>query len=146
MECIFWNEFACRSCYPINAFYSVILRYSVQHSVYRALLNMEDKVWHWQIRVSSATHNIYISRHTRARARVYSICKTIVIWMHNSGPFQYITARARTHTHIFIDVINYKLQTCNCLKEISRRKKNWSQVPDGRLTPGQTGRLTVGRK
>jgi hypothetical protein len=25
-------------------------------------------------------------------------------------------------------------------------KKNWSQVPDGRLTPGQTGRLTVGRK
>jgi hypothetical protein len=39
-----------------------------------------------------------------------------------------------------------KLQTRNCLKEISRRKKNWSQVPDGRLTPGQTGRLTVGRK
>jgi hypothetical protein len=39
-----------------------------------------------------------------------------------------------------------KLQTRNCLKEISRRKQNWSQVPDGRLTPGQTGRLTVGRK
>jgi hypothetical protein len=39
-----------------------------------------------------------------------------------------------------------KLQTRNCLKEISRRKKNWSQVPDGRLTPGQTDRLTVGRK
>jgi hypothetical protein len=39
-----------------------------------------------------------------------------------------------------------KLQTRNCLKEISRRKKNWSQVPDGRLTPGQTGRLPVGRK
>jgi hypothetical protein len=39
-----------------------------------------------------------------------------------------------------------KLQTRNCLKEISRRKKNWSQVPDGRLTPGQTGRQTVGRK
>jgi hypothetical protein len=39
-----------------------------------------------------------------------------------------------------------KLQTHNCLKEISMRKKNWSQVPDGRLTPGQTGRLTVGRK
>jgi hypothetical protein len=38
-----------------------------------------------------------------------------------------------------------KLQTRNCLKEISRRKKNWSRVPDGRLTPGQTGRLTVGR-
>jgi hypothetical protein len=36
-----------------------------------------------------------------------------------------------------------KLQTHNCLKKISRRKKNWSQVPDGRLTPGQTGRLTV---
>jgi hypothetical protein len=30
--------------------------------------------------------------------------------------------------------------------EISRRKKNWSRVSDGRLTPGQTGRLTVGRK
>jgi hypothetical protein len=39
-----------------------------------------------------------------------------------------------------------KLQTHNCLKEISRRKKNWSQVPDGRLTPGQIGRLTVGRR
>jgi hypothetical protein len=39
-----------------------------------------------------------------------------------------------------------KLQTRNCLKEISWRKKNWSQVSDGRLTPGQTGRLTVGRK
>jgi hypothetical protein len=39
-----------------------------------------------------------------------------------------------------------KLQTRNCLKEISRRKQNWSQVPDERLTPGQTGRLTVGRK
>jgi hypothetical protein len=39
-----------------------------------------------------------------------------------------------------------KLQTRNCLKEISRGKKNWSQVPDGHLTPGQTGRLTVGRK
>jgi hypothetical protein len=26
------------------------------------------------------------------------------------------------------------------------RKKNWSRVPDGRLTPGQTGRLTVGCK
>jgi hypothetical protein len=38
------------------------------------------------------------------------------------------------------------LQTRKCLKEISKRKKNWSQVPDGRLTPGQTGRLTVGRK
>jgi hypothetical protein len=34
----------------------------------------------------------------------------------------------------------------SCLKEISRKMKNWSQVPDGRLTPGQTGRLTVGRK
>jgi hypothetical protein len=39
-----------------------------------------------------------------------------------------------------------KLQTRKRLKEISRRKKNLSQVPDGRLTPGQTGRLTVGRK
>jgi hypothetical protein len=39
-----------------------------------------------------------------------------------------------------------KLQTRNCLKEISRRKKIWSQVQNGRLTPGQIGRLTVGRK
>jgi hypothetical protein len=39
-----------------------------------------------------------------------------------------------------------KLQTRNGRQEISRRKKNWSQVLDGRLTPGQTGRLTVGRK
>jgi hypothetical protein len=39
-----------------------------------------------------------------------------------------------------------KQQTRSCLKEISRRKKNWSWVPDGRLTPRQSGRLTVGRK
>jgi hypothetical protein len=39
-----------------------------------------------------------------------------------------------------------KWQSRNSLKEISRRKKNWSRVPDGRLTPGQTGQLTVGRK
>jgi hypothetical protein len=32
-----------------------------------------------------------------------------------------------------------KLQTHNCLKEISRRKKNRSQVPNGHLTPGQIG-------
>jgi hypothetical protein len=38
------------------------------------------------------------------------------------------------------------LQSSECLKEISRRKINWSQVPDGRLTPRQTGQLTVGRK
>jgi hypothetical protein len=38
-----------------------------------------------------------------------------------------------------------KLHTRN-LKEISRRKKNWAHIPDGRLTPRQTGRLTVGRK
>jgi hypothetical protein len=37
-------------------------------------------------------------------------------------------------------------QTRKCLQEISRRKKNWSQLPDRRLTPGQTGRLTVRRK
>jgi hypothetical protein len=39
-----------------------------------------------------------------------------------------------------------KYHTRRCLKEISRRKKNWSRVSDGRLTPRQTGRLTVGRK
>jgi hypothetical protein len=27
-----------------------------------------------------------------------------------------------------------------------KRKKNWWWVPDGGLIPGQTGRLTVGRK
>jgi hypothetical protein len=31
-------------------------------------------------------------------------------------------------------------------KKFHGEKKNWSQVPDGRLTPGQTGRLTVGRQ
>jgi hypothetical protein len=39
-----------------------------------------------------------------------------------------------------------KLQIRNCLKEISRRKKIWPQLPDGRLISEQTGRLTVGRK
>jgi hypothetical protein len=29
-------------------------------------------------------------------------------------------------------------------KKISRRKRNWSRVPDGRLTAIRTGRLTVG--
>jgi hypothetical protein len=37
-------------------------------------------------------------------------------------------------------------KTRNCLKEISRRKKNWSRVPDGYVIPRQTGQLTVGRK
>jgi hypothetical protein len=39
-----------------------------------------------------------------------------------------------------------KYQTSNCLKKISSRKKNCLPVPDGCLTPRQTGRLTVGRK
>jgi hypothetical protein len=38
-----------------------------------------------------------------------------------------------------------KLQKRNCPKNISMRKKNWSRLPDGRLTPRLTGRLTVGR-
>jgi hypothetical protein len=33
----------------------------------------------------------------------------------------------------------------NSLKKMSRRKNNWSTVPDGCLTPKRTGRLTVGR-
>jgi hypothetical protein len=41
--------------------------------------------------------------------------------------------------------MNYTVYKEDILK-ILCRKKNWSQVPDGRLTPGQTGRLTVGRK
>jgi hypothetical protein len=36
-------------------------------------------------------------------------------------------------------------QTRNCLKIIEREGKDWSRVPNGCLTPGQTGRLTVGR-
>jgi hypothetical protein len=39
----------------------------------------------------------------------------------------------------------YKITSSNCLKEISRRKKNWSRVPDGSLTPRRTGRLIVCR-
>jgi hypothetical protein len=39
-----------------------------------------------------------------------------------------------------------KEQTRSCLKEISSRKKIWSRVPDGRLTPRQTDRLTFGLK
>jgi hypothetical protein len=35
-------------------------------------------------------------------------------------------------------------QTHNCLKIINERGKNWSRVPDGCLTPRQTGRLTIG--
>jgi hypothetical protein len=34
-------------------------------------------------------------------------------------------------------------RTCNCL-QIMKIRINWSQVPDGLLTPRQTGRLTVG--
>jgi hypothetical protein len=37
-------------------------------------------------------------------------------------------------------------QTRNCPKNNQRKnRKNWSRVPDGCLTPGRTGRLTVGR-
>jgi hypothetical protein len=39
-----------------------------------------------------------------------------------------------------------KQQSRSCLQKISWRKKNWSKVPDVRLTPGLTGRLNVGRK
>jgi hypothetical protein len=39
-----------------------------------------------------------------------------------------------------------KQQRRSCLRKISWRRKNWSRVPDGRLIPGRTGRLTVGRK
>jgi hypothetical protein len=39
-----------------------------------------------------------------------------------------------------------KQQSRICLQKISWQKKNWSKVPDGRLTPGQTARLNVGRK
>jgi hypothetical protein len=31
-------------------------------------------------------------------------------------------------------------------RKFCRRKKNWSRLPDGRLTPRQAGRLAVGRK
>jgi hypothetical protein len=37
------------------------------------------------------------------------------------------------------------LLICNCIKIIKERKKNWSGVLDGCLTPRQTGRLTIGR-
>jgi hypothetical protein len=53
---------------------------------------------------------------------------------------------SKLQTHPLVREGATKLRTRNCLKEISRKKKNWSQVLNGRLTPGQTGRLTVGRK
>jgi hypothetical protein len=53
---------------------------------------------------------------------------------------------SKLHTRPIVREGATKLQTRRCLKEIRRRKKNWSRVPDGRLTPGQTGRLTIGRK
>jgi hypothetical protein len=33
-----------------------------------------------------------------------------------------------------------------CFNIISVKEKNWSRVPDGGVIPGQTGRLTIGRK
>jgi hypothetical protein len=39
--------------------------------------------------------------------------------------------------------VNYRPE--NGLKTILRRKKKWSLVPDGCLTPRRIGRLTVGR-
>jgi hypothetical protein len=59
---------------------------------------------------------------------------------------QYFTIYGNLQTRPLVGEGATKLQTRKCLKENSRRKQNWSQVPDGRLTPGQTGRLTVGRK
>jgi hypothetical protein len=62
-----------------------------------------------------------------------------------------VTALARTSTYSKLQTRPLiredatKLQTQNSLKKISRRKKNWSRVPDGRLTPRRTGRLIVGR-
>jgi hypothetical protein len=40
----------------------------------------------------------------------------------------------------------FKLRRSKLFKNNQREKgKNWSRVPDGCLTPGRTGRLTVGR-
>jgi hypothetical protein len=36
-------------------------------------------------------------------------------------------------------------QTCNCLKIILKKKKNWLQVPDGQLTVSRSIILTVPR-
>jgi hypothetical protein len=53
---------------------------------------------------------------------------------------------SKLQTHPLVREGATKYQTRTCLKEISRKKKNWSRVPDGRLTPRQTGRQTVCRK
>jgi hypothetical protein len=40
--------------------------------------------------------------------------------------------------------VRYKITNSQLSKENLKDKKNWSRVPDGRLTPRLTGRLTVG--
>jgi hypothetical protein len=55
------------------------------------------------------------------------------------------TAQARTssnsklHTRNLVREGATKFRALNCLKKISSRKKNWSRVPDGCLTPRRTG-------
>jgi hypothetical protein len=40
----------------------------------------------------------------------------------------------------------HKIRNPRLSKQNFKEKGNWSRGPDGGLTPGQTGRLTVGRK
>jgi hypothetical protein len=41
--------------------------------------------------------------------------------------------------------MRYKITKTQLSEENFKEKENWSWVPDGRLTPRLTGRLTVGR-
>jgi hypothetical protein len=52
-------------------------------------------------------------------------------------PGETATAEQRLGKHVPVATNIYRMQEATWL---------WSQVPDGRLTPRRTGRLTVGRK
>jgi hypothetical protein len=57
-------------------------------------------------------------------------------WMRWRGPATRVNYRP---------VLLQNNKSATVIKKMSRRKKNWSRVPDGGLTPRLTGRLTVGR-
>jgi hypothetical protein len=55
------------------------------------------------------------------------------------------SSNSKLQTRLLVREGATKKRTVTVLKKISRGKKNRSWVPDGRLTPGRTGRLIVGR-
>jgi hypothetical protein len=81
---------------------------------YGSLKNWENKIWSWVAR-------------TQTRAGL--------LWREPTATINYRPVLSSER-------VLQNNKRANCIKIISRRKKNWSEVSDGCLTPRRTGRLT----